>query len=290
MAAECKVRFHFDRIFSTQPVDYGCIKLYQIGDLSCEAGYDGTEHVQCCHEITYIVSGTGEFVGGGARYPVAAGDIFLSPRHDVHSYHSSTRDPLRFFYLGFIFNESSSQFDDFRQLSEMFTRCGTPLLHDHYNLYQHFTLAFNEFMAANPLRERMVQTCLEQILIFTYRSSLNSRSVSYAPRAGHKSAEQIVYDIVSLIDSNVLQIGSLRQISTSMGYSYPYLSQIFSQVTGKPLRQYFCERRFEKAAELMKSNLSVTDVSRMLGYDSIHSFSRAFRRRLGAPPSSYKAT
>lgn len=57
---------------------------------------------------------------------------------------------------------------------------------------------------------------------------------------------------------------------------------------GEPLKEYFTRRRFERATQLLEDGMSVTQIADMLGYKSIHSFSRAFTRRFGVSPLEYR--
>ena len=50
-----------DSTYAGMDMLYGPYVLYQIGDLSCEAGYQTFEHEQAVYEITYVLSGTGAF-------------------------------------------------------------------------------------------------------------------------------------------------------------------------------------------------------------------------------------
>ena len=56
-----RAKFHFDNTYAGMDMLYGPYVLYQIGDLSCEAGYQTFEHEQAVYEITYVLSGTGAF-------------------------------------------------------------------------------------------------------------------------------------------------------------------------------------------------------------------------------------
>lgn len=48
-------------------------------------------------------------------------------------------------------------------------------------------------------------------------------------------------------------------------------------------------RLFGRAVSLLESGVSVTETAEQLGYQSIHTFSRAFSRYYGVSPSRYLA-
>ena len=101
------------------------------------------------------------------------------------------------------------------------------------------------------------------------------------------SKKELAYEIVNYIDNNILRIKSLGDISRHIGFSYSYTSQIFCGVMKTSLSDYYQKKRFEEALKLLKSGVGITQTSEILGYDSVHSFSRAFKTRFGASPQKY---
>ena len=96
-----------------------------------------------------------------------------------------------------------------------------------------------------------------------------------------------MYKIANYIDNNVSRIRNLTDVSDYIGFSYSYTSQIFSNVMGMSLKSYYQNKRFEEAEKLLQGGLSVTQIAEVLGFDSIHSFSRAFKTQFGASPQNY---
>ncbi|HIW73215.1 MAG TPA: AraC family transcriptional regulator [Firmicutes bacterium] len=286
MDAERNIRFHFDNVYNSEPVDYGSVNLVQIGDLSCAGGYFQEDHKQWCYEISYIVSGQGRFGGCSRVIDVKKGDIFINAIEDVHSVYSDVYDPLRFFYLGFTFNEYRPESREFRVVRHFFDTCTMPRTKDRYNLYTAFISAFNEFVAGLPLRHILIRSHLEQIIIMTYRNFATNQTSRYMQRDTNRT-ENLVYSTINYIDNNILNIKNLQEVGEALGYSYSYLSQLFSKSVGKPLKDYFFSKRFELAAELLEK-YNVTTVAQQLGYDTVYSFSRAFKRHFGVAPSGYK--
>lgn len=62
----------------------------------------------------------------------------------------------------------------------------------------------------------------------------------------------------------------------------------FKQAFGETPHQYLRRRRIERAKELLRgTELSVSEVSLEVGFQSLGSFSAAFRELVGAAPSDY---
>ena len=70
---------------------------------------------------------------------------------------------------------------------------------------------------------------------------------------------------------------------------YENFRKIFKLETGMSPHHYRVRRRLDMAcALLMRSELSITEISRKLGYCSPYEFSAQFRRQVGVAPSKYR--
>jgi AraC-like DNA-binding protein len=79
---------------------------------------------------------------------------------------------------------------------------------------------------------------------------------------------------------------SLRDMAAVACLSTNHFLRTFKQVFGRTPHQYVTERRLQRARELLASTeLPVTEVCLSVGFESLGSFSRLFRRRFGTPPA-----
>jgi mannose-6-phosphate isomerase-like protein (cupin superfamily) len=83
------------------PMRFGALTLYQIGDLSCTGGYEIGDHVQFCYEISYIAAGKGVFTCDDAVFEVQEGDLVLHRPGQWHNGIADETDPFRYFYIAF---------------------------------------------------------------------------------------------------------------------------------------------------------------------------------------------
>ncbi|WP_261305458.1 helix-turn-helix domain-containing protein [Paenibacillus andongensis] len=68
-----------------------------------------------------------------------------------------------------------------------------------------------------------------------------------------------------------------------------YISQLFKEVTGTNLSDHLEKVRMDHAATLLKRNqYNVDEIASHVGYNSSHSFRRAFKRVMGVSPSSFR--
>lgn len=82
---------------------------------------------------------------------------------------------------------------------------------------------------------------------------------------------------------------NIKELSHKLGYSESYLRKSFRKVMGIALGQYIIEVRLTAAMYyLSTSERSVSEITELVGYDSIYSLSRAFKVHVGLSPSAYR--
>ncbi|MEM9316848.1 MAG: helix-turn-helix transcriptional regulator, partial [Pseudomonadota bacterium] len=97
--------------------------------------------------------------------------------------------------------------------------------------------------------------------------------------------------------------GSIRLMLANCQHRYPSLEQIADRlhVTSRTLRNRLArenlsyrelvkQQRVTQAKKMLEaSRLSTAEISELLGYGNVASFSRAFKRETGLAPSTYRA-
>jgi AraC-like DNA-binding protein len=84
---------------------------------------------------------------------------------------------------------------------------------------------------------------------------------------------------------------TVGDLATEAAVSRSLLDERFREVLGRSPIRYLTEWRMHVAADLLAStDLGVAAVARRVGYDSEEAFSRAFKRRMGSSPSTWRAS
>lgn len=82
---------------------------------------------------------------------------------------------------------------------------------------------------------------------------------------------------------------TIKELSHSMGYSESHLRKSFRKSMGISLGQYIIEVRLSAAMyNLSNSEQLVSNIAELAGYESVYSFSRAFKNYLGISPLDYR--
>jgi AraC-like DNA-binding protein len=82
---------------------------------------------------------------------------------------------------------------------------------------------------------------------------------------------------------------TIAELAKIMGASRSGFAQRFVDVVGETPARYIASMRMHQAHQWLKEGQRVASVANRLGYDSEASFSRAFRKMMGAPPSHYRS-
>ena len=239
------------------------------------------------YDLFYVATGGGELRTPGGRLPLKSGVSFLALSDSGVELIPDSETGLSFSQMRFAFQESCRPIGDDAIIRENLpfhllypAETGT----DTYSAWNALT---GELRAGDVFHESMLEILLRQLLIYFYRSCVRVKDAPPVLRtAGGR--ENVVDEVIRYIDANILYLKNVSKISEALGYNYSYLSHTFSEATGTSLRDYFLTKRFEKAIELLKDDMSITEVSNMLGYAAVHSFSRAFTRQIGRSPGSFQ--
>lgn len=151
-----------------------------------------------------------------------------------------------------------------------------------------FLLAINEIYAKPPFWFQMLKTYCQQIVMQAVRDSRAPHGALPDRKTEGRSVSAEVYKIIQYVGVNVESITSVREIADELCYNYTYLSHFFAKVTGVTLQKYISQKKIERARQLLKyGEFSVTEIAERLNYESVQSFSKAFRRVMGVSPTAY---
>ena len=149
----------------------------------------------------------------------------------------------------------------------------------------------NSIPPTNKQREyasgQIIKNLMELLLIELIR--YNERETHKdEPTTSSPSKHSVVSEIIKCMRENIRSRISLNRISSYIGYSIPRICSLFKQTTGKSIMAYFAEMRISKAKELMaKTDMSLTQISEYLDFDTVQYFSKSFKKVTGLSPSHY---
>lgn len=147
------------------------------------------------------------------------------------------------------------------------------------NLILHIIELQNALDSASTVRKNAY--LLELISYLIAQSEQNSPVVRY---------EQDIFERVNaLIESSYNKPFSLTNILNQIGYSKNYFTHLYKQHFGQTPKAYHEQLRIDKSISyLSMPDINVTEIAATLGFETIHDFSRFFKRKTGLSPSDYR--
>jgi len=94
---------------------------------------------------------------------------------------------------------------------------------------------------------------------------------------------------LSLLHEKPAQDWTLEELARAAGASRSVLAERFTALVGVPPIAYLAKWRMQLAAEMLtRGAANIATIAAEIGYDSEASFSRAFKKMLGVPPSQWR--
>lgn len=284
MKKTVKYNFHFDNSYGVNPIRTHYFDLFQVGDLFLSPNTQVPEHKQYCFEISFVSQGNGIIYANGHKYFVKKDDLQFSFLGEPHTLQADEQTPFRFFYIALnpVPNTICESIIGSLQKYSLQNDC----IFAFPNIFDRVKDLLVEIYNKDVFFEKKVEAIIMDILISIFREVTDIKTEKRTEDPLRKDV--IIYNIVNYINSSNKLI-TLKDISTKFFYDYNYISRNFKQFMGVGLRDYLYDIRLDKAKHLLDStDKSVTEISTLLGYSCIHSFSRSFKNKFGLSPQSYK--
>lgn len=133
--------------------------------------------------------------------------------------------------------------------------------------------------------EQIIKNTLELLLI-----SLIRGTESAAPNVMMDVPQNnaLCAKIVQILQENVYGTVTLDEIAAKVFFSKTYVKQVFARQMHESVMQFYTRLKMEEAKRLLSENkLSVTQIAYLLRFNSIHYFSRAFKKYENLSPTEY---
>ena len=155
-----------------------------------------------------------------------------------------------------------------------------------------FTTPLSDTYACNLTRaenqtigsEQLLKMYLTELLILFMRDN----DVSQYSLSKSNSINSTLEYILAYMNSQISQKLTLDDLCVYTGMSKASVSALFANYIGKGPIEYFIDMKTEVAKKhLREDNYNITQIAYMLGYSTVHYFSRQFKKVTGMTPSQY---
>lgn len=232
-------------------------------------------------EILLIREGEGYYTINGKRYQVKKGDMILLNGGVVHDEYGS----MVSIYACAVSNILKEGLLENQIISDT----QIPVVHTGESfgamdglMGQMFYLLCGNLPEAKECCQHLLSALLKQIE-YVLKKSMEDVKETATDRG-------ILADqIRNYIDCNYMNDVSLQSMSKELNISLYYLSHIFKEFYGYSPMQYMLRRRIGEAQSLLiGTDLTVTRIAMLVGYDNSNHFITIFSKNVGISPRNYR--
>ena len=253
------------------------LKLVNVGSAKYSGDWFSVPHTHSYAELFYVVGGMGHIQIDQEFHPVSACQLVIINPHVMHTEVSRNASPLEYVVLGIEGLElSAAENADgrFRILDH----------HDNDSISACIHNILQESHNKQPGNEIICQAYM-QILVTRLMRSINL-AVNENPLPSSNSQCTTVRRYIDAHFKEALTLDHLAEIAHVNKY---YLAHSFKEQFGVSPISYQLQRRIDESCMLLsQTDLSLTQISRILGFSSSSYFSQAFRKSQSVTPMEYR--
>lgn len=149
-----------------------------------------------------------------------------------------------------------------------------------------FEMMFRTLSAGEPNAELFCSSLMHALLVSVLTVTAGPRAESEKPL---EEPHILGRRIKEYIDKHYMEPITLQSMGEALHISPYYLSHVFKQMSGYSPVQYLLRRRIGEAQTLLiTTDLSITRIAEMVGYDTQSYFNLQFTKNVGMPPNKFR--
>ncbi|PID82308.1 MAG: AraC family transcriptional regulator [Clostridiales bacterium] len=241
-----------------------------------EPGYhfEGEKHPHL--EFTYVDNGHLVTHIDGTRYDLNKYDVIIYKPDSFHTQSNLSDNAVS--YLSIMFDVTGLMPEE--------------LYNKVFHINREQLTFINEFIrnSENDLinRNRMMVTILNTLIVSLIGEPFSSGIGKPINPANQFFENELLGSIIEYINENVYSYLSIDDICSNFSISRSSLQKLFKNNLMTSPKKYINNLKLSKSKLLIKENkYTISEISAMMGYNSIHYFSRAFTNKYEISPSSY---
>ncbi|EQB86299.1 AraC-like DNA-binding protein [Clostridium punense] len=245
-------------------------------------------------EFLYVDKGEVEVMADTKGYKLTQGDIIFHKPNEFHSEWANgkvapnlmimsfeCKDPAMDYFSNKIMQIEASEKNLIAEIVKESQKAYSNALGGHNKLLKH----------ENPLfgSEQLIKIHLELLLIKLIRKgSFDHSSKRLNESTLAKMEKGLVDDIIEYMHENIASDLTFEDICNHFSLGKTYLKTLFKTNTNLGAMTYFKNLKINEAKTLIREQqYNFTQIAYMLGYKSVHTFSRSFKEATDMSPSEY---
>ena len=232
-----------------------------------------------CYSLHFVISGEGKV----DNLKIKKGDAFILNPHCNHVYAPNQKNPWEYVWV---------EFNGY--LADRFARhagfVDNNIVLKNLNCFDEIIDLFKKtFLNVTTLTNKHAKTMFFESYT-TEMLGLLAQEKGYEIRYRQKSISEVKMEkILHYIDANYSNPNlSVSSIAEEFFYVPSYLTRLFKKYASVNPNKYITQLRLEKSVDLLANKeLSIEQISVLVGYKNPFYFSKEFKRHYGVPPSKY---
>ena len=244
-------------------------------------------------EFVYVDKGQITALSDRGNFVLKRGDIIFHKPNEWHSVNAgdevsnivivsfSSRSSAMDYFKDKIFKTGQYQKQLISKIITEYTKCFSTPLGDPFS--------DKNIRRESPAigSEQLTKQYLCELLIMFVRNYYTEGRTMLAG----KTADSVLELAVQYMTDNLSSRLTVADIAKHCGTGTSTLSAAFSSNCGMGVIDYFIHMKTEAAKEYIREeNYNITQISEILGYSSVHYFSRQFKKVTGMSPGEYSAS
>ena len=247
-------------------------------------------------EMVYVDSGKVNAITNGKARTLSQGEVIFHRPSELHAHISNRKDPNCMLVISFSTKSEAMSFfqkkifsldKTAKTLLTLFLSEARRALGSIPSDYANPTAP--DFSSSQSGSLQLLECYLTEFLLILRRRAVdNDDAVKKAEHSRELAESSIIELITAYLNENLYASLTLSDICTKFFMGKSQLCKLFSEHIGEgPIEHYHRLKTQEAKRLLLSGEYSVTRISDMLGYSSIHNFSRAFKNCVGISPTEY---
>ena len=233
------------------------------------------EHMHSFTEIFFITDGEGVFHTRDADFPVRRGNVIINTPSVVHTERPSEKNPLAYA----VFCVENLTFKIPNSPQEKTFVFDFSAYYD--QLHKVLAVVEREYMEKLPIWQQAVLNEFNSFMLFLLRNT-NLATLPFDSSAKSNSISSIRH----FLDAHYQENLNLDELSRRFFLNKFYISHAFNKKYGVSIMRYLNELRCKEGEHLLQTtNLSVTEISISIGYNSAAAFTDNYKKIIGETPA-----
>lgn len=259
-------------------------ELLHIFMIDFSKGWGVCRHSHPFYQIWYVIDGEAEYYLNGCTMTISAGDLVFMPPGIMHELPVMHDGLLRYVDVKFLVEDE-----------ELKKNCEKIPLVTHLNdksITDSILKCREYWYERNQYSREISKLAFEQIVLQILQTQMpqeKKRQFWMPVKKDMENLQGIAADIVHYIDSHYAEEFTLENLAGVLRYNKAYLCKLFKDATGLTIINYLNYVRISRAYDLIcYTSNSMSHISLMVGFSSVHYFARMFKKICGMPPGEIR--